>query len=137
MRQHFARSALILSLLTGCWIMAVQPVPAAPLPDVGRPATPIIEAAAAGGEVYMLRGFGDVFSRGLDQLAQSLSADGIEAHVVSHGQWRMVLRDILQDRQRSGARPIVLVGHSLGANAAIQIAEELKKRHISVQYLVT
>ena len=137
MRQRLARSALVLSVLTGCWVMAVQPVRAAPLPDDGRSAPPIIEAAADGGEVYLLRGFGDVFSRGLDQLAESLSADGIEAHVVSHGQWRMVLRDILQDRQRSGARPIVLVGHSLGANAAIQIAEELQKRHIAVQYLVT
>jgi pimeloyl-ACP methyl ester carboxylesterase len=137
MRLRFSRLAWVLPALAGSWMAAAQAVAAAPLPDLGRPATPIIEAAGKRGEVYLLRGFADVFSRGLDQIAGNLGADGVDAHVVSHGQWRMVLRDILDDRERLGSRPIVLVGHSLGANAAIQVAEELKKRHIAVQYLVT
>ena len=82
------------------------------------------------GEVYMLRGFADVFSRGLDAMAETLAARGIDAKVVSHTAWRRVLRAILDDRQRCGPRPIVLIGHSLGANAVIDIAEELKQpRH--------
>jgi pimeloyl-ACP methyl ester carboxylesterase len=137
MRLLSSRSTFALLALTGCWIVSGEPVLAAPLPDGDRPATPIIEAAAGPGEVYLLRGFADVFSRGLDEIAGSLSADGVDAHVVSHVQWRMVLRDILKDREQFGPRPIVLVGHSLGANAAIQVAEELKKRRIAVQYLVT
>src|SRR5262249_28043014 len=127
----------ILLALALCWMVADEPARAAPLPDGDRPAAPIVEAAAGQGEGYLLRGFGDVFWRGLDEMAENLGADGVEAHVVSHVQWRMVLRDILNDRDQFGPRPIVLVGHSLGANAAIQVAEELKKRNIAVRYLVT
>jgi pimeloyl-ACP methyl ester carboxylesterase len=137
MRVCSSRSISVVSALLGCWIVALQPVGAAPLADSGRPAASVIAVGSQQGEVYLLRGFADVFSRGLDQIARSLGADGVEAHVVSHVQWRMVLRDILDDRERLGPRPIVLVGHSLGANAAIQVAEELRKRRISVQYLVT
>jgi pimeloyl-ACP methyl ester carboxylesterase len=138
MRLRCSRSTSVVSALIGCWIPWLQPLAAAPLPDgIRHPAGPVVPVAGLQGEVYLLRGFADVFSRGLDQIAGSLGADGVEAHVVSHVQWRMVLRDILDDRERLGPRPIVLVGHSLGANAAIQVAEELKKRRISVQYLVT
>ena len=43
--------------------------------------------------------------------------------------------EIIDRQRRSGPRPVVLVGHSLGANAVIQIAELLKKEHITVQYM--
>src|SRR6478735_5152055 len=132
-----SRSTSILLAMTICWSVALQPVSAASGVDGVVPATPVVAAAAQRGEVYLLRGFADVFSRGLDEVAENLDADGVDAHVVSHVQWRMVLRDILRDRAQFGPRPIVLVGHSLGANAAIQVAEELRKRNIAVRYLVT
>lgn len=97
-------------------------------------------ALAASGrpaEVYMLRGFADVFSRGLDEMTTTLASRGIDAHVVSHTAWRRVLKTILQDRERFGPRPIVLIGHSLGANAVIDIAEELGRRRIPVRYVAT
>jgi pimeloyl-ACP methyl ester carboxylesterase len=86
------------------------------------------------GDVFLLRGFGDVFSRGLDQMAATLNHQGIDAEVTNHNSWRAVALGIIE-RQRLGRKPVVLVGHSLGANAVIQIAELLKEEHITVQYM--
>jgi pimeloyl-ACP methyl ester carboxylesterase len=87
------------------------------------------------GDVFLLRGFGDVFSRGLDQMAATLNHQGIDAEVTNHNSWRSVALEIIDRERRLGPRPVVLVGHSLGANAVIQIAELLKKEHITVQYM--
>jgi thioesterase domain-containing protein len=89
------------------------------------------------GDVFLLRGFADVFSHGLDAMAATLHRQGIDATVVNHNSWRAIALEIIDRRQRSGPKPLVLVGHSLGANAVIQIAELLKKEHITVQYMAT
>lgn len=87
------------------------------------------------GDVFLLRGYADVFSRGLDQMAATLNHQGIDAEVTNHLSWRAVALEIIDRQKRRGPRPVVLVGHSLGANAVIQIAELLKKQHITVQYM--
>ena len=127
-----ASAALVLTLL----LAAIAPGRADPSAAGGAPID-VVALSGRRGEVYMLRGFGDVFSRGLDEMTAALASRGIDAQVASHTAWREVLRSILQDRERFGPRAIVLVGHSLGANAVIDIAEELQRRHIPVQYVVT
>lgn len=96
-----------------------------------------IQVAARRGDVYLLRGFADVFSRGLDEMGASLNARGVEAHVQGHLTWRGVARKIIADRKRYGPMPVVLVGHSLGANAIIGVAERLAKQGIAVDYMAT
>jgi pimeloyl-ACP methyl ester carboxylesterase len=127
------RVAPLLALICAFWAA----IPALAGPSSSDAAEAIVPISGRPGEVYMLRGFGDVFSRGLDEMTQALAARGIDAQVVSHTAWRRVLRAILDDRQRYGPRPIVLIGHSLGANAVIEIAEELQQRNIAVQYVAT
>jgi hypothetical protein len=89
------------------------------------------------GDVYLLRGFADVFSRGLDQLGADLAKAGIPVKAVSHRDWKSVAGTIAANQKRFGTRPVVLVGHSLGANNAIRVAQELKKSGIAVTYLAT
>lgn len=88
-------------------------------------------------EVYLVRGLADVFSLGLNQLGERLRAKGVDVTVVNHTGWRGIVRRIVEDRKRYGARPVVLVGHSLGGNAVIWIAKALGEHRIKVSYMAT
>lgn len=94
-------------------------------------------AAKKRGEVYLLRGFGDIFSTGIDEMGAELQQAGVDANVKSHVAWRMVANTIIADRQKYGVQPVILIGHSLGANAIISIAEVLEKKGIKVDYMAT
>ncbi|GAA5656071.1 MULTISPECIES: thioesterase domain-containing protein [Brucella] len=88
-------------------------------------------------DVYLLRGFGDVFSTGIDEIGKQLQANGVDAHVEGHQAWRFVLNQILADQRKNPRAPVVLIGHSLGANAVIDIATALEKKGIQVTYMAT
>ncbi|KAB2683642.1 MULTISPECIES: lipase [Brucella/Ochrobactrum group] len=88
-------------------------------------------------DVYLLRGFGDIFSTGIDEIGRQLQANGVDAHVEGHQAWRFVLNRILADQRENPRAPVVLIGHSLGANAVIDIAAALEKKGISVAYMAT
>lgn len=89
------------------------------------------------GDIYLFRGLGDVFSRGMDTLGRKLRARGINAKVLNHSNWRAITNVIISNQKKYGSVPIVLMGHSYGADAVVHIAEELKRRKIKVKYLVT
>ena len=89
------------------------------------------------GEVYLLRGFADVFSGGLDQLGADLARAGIPAKVVNHSAWKSVGEKIAANQKRFRRKPVILIGHSLGANSAISMAQQLKKTGVTVTLLVT
>ncbi|RQP20836.1 MAG: lipase, partial [Brucella intermedia] len=85
----------------------------------------------------ILRGFGDIFSTGIDEIGKQLQANGVDAHVEGHQAWRFVLNRILTDQRNNPRAPVVLIGHSLGANAVIDIAAALEKKGIQVAYMAT
>lgn len=93
--------------------------------------------AAPPASVYLLRGFANIFSTGLDAIGTDLQAAGIVTHVESHAAWRLVAETIIAERRKLGPRPVVLIGHSLGANAIIAVAASLDKYAIAVDYLVS
>jgi pimeloyl-ACP methyl ester carboxylesterase len=90
------------------------------------------------GRVYLLRGFGDVFSQGMNTLSEKLQADGVIATVHRHGQWQEIAAQIIHDRQSDPAPPpLVLIGHSWGADDSIRIAQTLAQHQVRVDLLVT
>ncbi len=88
-------------------------------------------------EVYLLRGLANIFSTGLDEIGRKLQAAGVDAHVEAFTAWRSISDKIIADRQKYGKQPIALVGHSLGANAIVSLAEALEKQNIQVDYIAS
>ncbi len=89
------------------------------------------------GDIYLLRGFAGVFSRGLDNIGTKLADRGVTAKVIPHSDWVSATNQIISNQKRYGRKPVVLIGHSLGANAIIRMATELKKKRIRVDYMAT
>jgi hypothetical protein len=93
-------------------------------------------ALAAEPRVLLLRGFLGVFSSGMDSLADELKANGINAEVRRHLYWTAAVSEILRDRAAGKVGTLILVGHSQGANDAIEIAQALQISHVPVDLLV-
>jgi hypothetical protein len=115
-------------LLAGCSAMtpgpmtAVQPVSTAP----------------RAGNVYLVRGWIGIFSTGIDALGQKVTAAGLHGQVFQEDQWR-TLAATIADKYRTvrAPEPLVLVGHSYGADDIVRIARELESHDIPVDLLVT
>ena len=87
--------------------------------------------------VYLLRGFMNVFSLGMDQLANELRARGIEAVVANHTLSGIYANEAIRDCKAGAISSIAIVGHSLGATAAVDMAEQLAQAGVGVGLVVT
>lgn len=94
-------------------------------------------AQAAEPRVLLLRGWFGVFSAGMDSLAGQLRARGVPAQAIGHLSWRAQVAGIVRDKAAGTVGPIVLAGHSQGANNVIDMARLLKSHGINVDLLIT
>lgn len=93
-------------------------------------------AAQGPTKVYLLRGLMNVFSLGMDDLAAKLEADGISATVMNHADSDFVASRLVMAYNGGDHGPIVLIGHSLGADAIVDVANTLARYNIPVALLV-
>jgi hypothetical protein len=90
-----------------------------------------------GTHVYLLRGFMDIFSTGMDDLGVKMNRQGIQASVHNHGEFPTIA-DTIIDRHRRGIREnVVIIGHSLGGNDAFRMAEVLGSVGITVPLIIS
>src|SRR5438552_15891752 len=69
------------------------------------------------GNVYLIRGWIGVFSAGIDSIGEKLTDNGVRAVVYQDDQWRSLAHRIAKEYQgRNSAEPLVLIGHSYGAD---------------------
>lgn len=94
-------------------------------------------SAFAETQVYLLRGWFGVFSTGMDAMADEMRGKGIKAEAIGHLGWRATVATIIADRASGKTGPLVLIGHSQGANNVIEMAQELQKKKITVDLLIT
>jgi hypothetical protein len=88
------------------------------------------------GEVYLLRGLANVFSTGLDEMNEKFRRRGVNSRVDNHAVWQAWADDIVARNQRGEVSyPIVIMGHSLGGNACVQMARYLGDRGIPVSFV--
>jgi hypothetical protein len=94
--------------------------------------------AAPHGTIYLMRGLANVFSLGLDTLNDKLNAKGVPSIVTGYAGWQGIAQTI-EDRyaKNKGALPIIVMGHSFGADATLYIAAELNRKNIPVALIVT
>lgn len=97
------------------------------------------EKPTGAADVYLFRGFMGVFSLGMDELERKLDSKGVKTKVLAHPQWASVLNEIVAEYKRSpkGKYRVVLVGHSLGGNAALMLAYKLGEQGVPVRLVIT
>jgi pimeloyl-ACP methyl ester carboxylesterase len=130
-----ARFCLVSSLVLGGAVGCSSMKPA----DVNAAVKPVTAPTHARvGNTYLLRGFIGIFSTGIDNLGTSISNSGVRATVFQDDQWARLAADIRRKyRDVPNHEPIVLVGHSYGADDVIRIAREVNRDGIQVDLLVT
>lgn len=94
------------------------------------------------GNVYLLRGWIGVFSRGIDDLGDKLEQQGVRTVVFQADQWGDVAQAIEAKYSKvplssPSREPLVLVGHSYGADNVVRISRELRDKGIAVDLLIT
>jgi hypothetical protein len=94
-------------------------------------------AGQAETRAYLLRGWFGVFSTGLDSLAAELRSKGIKGETVGHLAWKTTVSSIIKDHASGNSGPLILVGHSQGANNIIDMARLLQRENIPVDLLIT
>lgn len=96
---------------------------------------PVLAAPQA--QIYLVRGLFGVFSLGMDQLAIKLREQGYEPRLIGWEQWGVASNEILVNGRGGNAGQIILIGHSLGADSAVQIADSVAKQNIPIDLVVT
>lgn len=110
-------------------------------PGGGPPSTRPLSPAPTPSEsstarVYLLHGWMNVFSLGMDELAQKLEREGIPSSVRNHAEWQLLSEEIAARYRTGDRRPIILIGHSLGADAALLMGEHLSRLSVPVALIV-
>jgi hypothetical protein len=96
-------------------------------------------AKAPRGNIYLMRGLANVFSLGLDDLNDQLHARGVTNSIVTgYSGWASIAADIEEQYKtdRAHALPVILMGHSFGADATLLLAGELGRVGIPVALIV-
>lgn len=94
-------------------------------------------AATRTGEVYLMRGLMDVFSRGIDVMAAKLRRSGVYAVDTSYTEWKNWADDIIaRSKTKDLSYPVIIMGHSLGGNDASKMASYLGANGVKVAYVV-
>ncbi|HML08502.1 MAG TPA: hypothetical protein VK430_10305 [Xanthobacteraceae bacterium] len=86
--------------------------------------------------VYLLRGLMNIFSLGMDALAEKIQRHGIYATVHNYAEWQS-LADRAAAAYKAGAEgPIIIIGHSLGADAVMEMSAYLGRKGVPVALAV-
>lgn len=119
--------------------LSVSTVIAAPAPARLDTPSSIVEAQArnlnTNAQIVLMRGLANVFSRGMDEMSERLTGMGFSPRLINHRGWQNAADAIVQNFRGGNRAPIIIIGHSLGANAAFRLAQRLQSQNIPVAYM--
>jgi triacylglycerol esterase/lipase EstA (alpha/beta hydrolase family) len=87
--------------------------------------------------VYLVRGLLNVFSLGLDSIADKLRRHGIEATVHNHLEWPALVGEAVEACKSGRESQIMLVGHSLGASSVVDMANSMGQAGVQESLVVS
>jgi hypothetical protein len=93
--------------------------------------------ATATAHIYLLKGLADVFSSGMDSLAEKLRRRGIVARVASHASSDLLAEEVIRAYRGGSRAPVIIAGHSLGADAAVTMSQRLYEAKVPVALVMT
>jgi hypothetical protein len=135
-----AKMAMIIAIFLGSaapvWSQPVNPERQGGPPSTRPLSPPATPSATSPAQVYLLRGLMNVFSFGMDDLAQKLEREGIPANVRSHIEEAQIVEEIAGRYRAGDRRPIILIGHSLGADAVMMMSAQLGRLGVPVALVV-
>ena len=100
-------------------------------------AATLVATPAKSEEVYMIRGFLNVFSDGMNQMTRRLKLQGVRVRAISNGDWSRIANDIIaRAKKKKVSYPIVIAGHSLGGVEAARFANTLGKAGVPTALLI-
>ena len=107
-------------------------------PPVTVAATAKAPAGYSYGYVYLFRGLGNFPSRGIDTFKSELDALGVRNSIYNHIRWHDVADAVIATYKKDKTlAPIIIIGHSFGANAAIVMSRWLGQNDVPVRLVVT
>jgi pimeloyl-ACP methyl ester carboxylesterase len=98
----------------------------------GRSNTHVSRAA----RLYVLLGFANM-SPGLGEFAAKIRHRGISTTIGSYTEWQALAQEAIQQYKSGRLRSIMIIGHSLGADAGTNMAAALGRAGVPVRLLVT
>ncbi|MBN8997488.1 MAG: hypothetical protein J0H94_19915 [Rhizobiales bacterium] len=106
-------------------------------PKVELPPPPANPKPYGYGRIIVLRGLGNIFSRGMDKMAKEMTAYGLPVQLANHSRWHEFADQIIADyKAKKPVEPVILIGHSLGADASLVMANWLAHNGIKVRLVV-
>jgi pimeloyl-ACP methyl ester carboxylesterase len=92
--------------------------------------------SSGGSHLYVLLGLGNN-SPGLGEFGNRMGRRGIPTTVRNHGDWPALAQDAIWQYRSGRLRSIMIIGHSLGGGAAVEMAAELGRAGVPVRLVVT
>ncbi|MFL6538035.1 MAG: hypothetical protein ACJ8JD_07640 [Chthoniobacterales bacterium] len=124
----------LLSLLPGCVDITQSHRTAAQLEPMGAAQTGWRRA----GHVYCILGWLGIWSRGMDAIAARAQSElGVHAISLGNPEWRKLAKYIRSEYEAGRLNePVVLVGHSIGADDQVRVARALNEGKVPVDLLL-
>lgn len=127
-----------------------QPRPASAPKAVAKPASAKSAPASAAvelpapppggytkGRVIVLRGLANIWSRGMDALAAKFEAQGVKVILENHSRWKELANAAIADyKANKDVAPIIIIGHSLGGDAALVMSNWIVQNGVPVRLIV-
>ncbi len=115
---------------------ATEASPAPRRPVAAQTTRTRVASAHGATRVYLFLGLGNVFSTGIEVLAEKLKQRNIWATSANHVAAGSLADEAIQ-AYRANAGPVVLIGHSLGGDATVEVADKLKAAGVPVALLIS